>query len=219
MLVTSRHLGSPTPGLNRDYVVHIRLARDGSRLGEVGWSRRRNVDFVMQKLGPNMHDQAFGPTGAAVVSGNGVLHTEGRVPQVTRRAPDGTIAQLIRWLEEPTPVTAADREAFAVDRRAGAPNEYERMKVDEWLNFASWATTLPMSGVLVARPDGGFLVAAHCAAADSRCAWREFDATGRWSRTLLLPVRAEDAVVTGDLLVTLTVDAVGLERLEAWPLR
>jgi len=32
-------------------------------------------------------------------------------------------------------------------------------------------------------------------------------------------VRAEDAVVTGDLLVTLTVDAVGLERLEAWPLR
>lgn len=155
LFVTSRRLGSPTEGINPDSVVHLRFALDGTRLGEVGWSRFRNVEFFMGLFGPDIHDQAFGPTGAAASLGPGVVGTDGTAPQVVLHGADGSSARLLRWDNVPVPVTPADREAFAGDRRASVPNEFERMKVDEWLERATWSLSMPVSGLPRRTPTAG----------------------------------------------------------------
>ena len=218
LVFRARHLLGPAEGINRDSVVYLAVGADGTRLGEIGWSRQGNVDLVMGEYGPNIHDQAFGPTGMATLLGSGVVHADGDRAEVIRRDDSGVITQMLRWHEEPVAVTADDREHFAVEQRAMAADAFQRRQLDEWLDRATWSATKPVTGLLVGRSDGVLLVAGTCEAAAEGCPWREFDATGQLRRRLWLPVVPSDAVVAGDLLVTVTSDARGVERLEGWRL-
>jgi hypothetical protein len=89
---------------------------------------------------------------------------------------------------------------------------------EEWLAHATFADSVPPTGLVALGHDGTLLVSEYCATGHDACTWRLFDAAGRWVRTLRLPGRVERAVLAGGLLVTLSEDADGVERLEAWRL-
>jgi hypothetical protein len=216
LLFTARHLTGMKPGLNADSVVHQRLSLLGVPLGTVGWTRGSNVDFVMAGMGPNLDEQAFGPVTAVATAGEWLARTTGRDAEVQLRDPTGRLRRLVRWDEVPAPVRDADREAYRAARLAAVRSEMERRMLEDWLAHATFADTLPATGLVALGRDGRVLVSAQCAPGHGACRWREFDGDGRWVRTLRLPVRAVRAVLAGEVLVTLSEDADGVERLDAW---
>ncbi len=216
LVFTSRHLLGPSEGINHDSVVYLAIGPDGSRIGEVGWGRRRDVDLVMGAYGPNIHDQALGPTGTVTSLGAGLADADGARPEVTLRDRSGAITRLLRWQEDAVPVTDADRAEFAAARRASTNDEFQRKQLDEWLDHATWSKTMPVTGLMAGRDDGTLLVAGACAEEAAGCAWREFDSAGAFRRSLWLPTNPILAVFAGGLLVTVSNDTQGLERLEGW---
>jgi hypothetical protein len=75
-----------------------------------------------------------------------------------------------------------------------------------------------MTGLVVSRQGRGMLVAEYCALDRRHCGWRDINDEGRWRRTVVVPVRATEAVAMGDVLVTLSTDDQGFEWVEAWGL-
>jgi hypothetical protein len=217
LLFTSRILGNLGPGIHRDSMNYLRMATNGTLLGNIGWGRYRSVDFMMGEFGPNIHNEALGAIGSVAAHEVGVAHAEGGA-QVTVRNADGSIAKLIRWNSAPVPVTDADRDAFIAAERESTTDEFAQRQLEAWLPEIVWPEHLPATGLVVSRQREGLLVAEYCRAAATHCVWRDIDADGRWRRTIVLPVRATAAVATGDVLVTLSVDEDGFERLEAWEL-
>jgi hypothetical protein len=196
---------------------YLRMATNGTLLGNIGWGRYRSVDFMMGEFGPNIHNEALGPIGSVAAHENGVAHAEGGA-QVTVRNGDGTVAKLIRWNSVPVPVTDADRDAFIAAERESTTDEFAQRQLEAWLPEIVWPEHLPATGLVVSRQRDGLLVAEYCRSAATHCAWRDIDERGRWRRTIVLPVRATEAVVVGGSLVTLSVDDQGFETLSAWPL-
>lgn len=219
LLFISRNLLGPNPGINRDSVNYLKVRPDGTLLGTMGWGRYRNVDFAMTEFGPNIHNEALGAIGSVAAHGSGVAHADGSTAQVTVRNADGTIARMIRWSEALRPVTDADRDAFIAAERASTSDEYQQRQLEAWLPNIVWPAALPVTGTVLSRSDGGLLVAEYCdATGDHHCAWRVIDANGRWRRTVCLPVRATEAVATGEGLVTVSVDDQGFEVVSGWRL-
>lgn len=218
LLFTSRILGNLGPGVHRDSVDYLRMGTDGTPRSTIGWGRYRSVDFMMGEFGPNIHSEALGAIGDVTVHETGVAHADGNNAQVTVRNHDGTIARLIRWTSAPVPVSDADRDAFIAAERASTSDEFQQRQLEAWLPEIVWPEHLPATGLVVSRQRDGLLVAEYCAAAATHCAWRDIDGSGRWRRTLWLPVRATEAVVVDGSLVTLSVDDQGFETLSAWSL-
>lgn len=216
LLLMERHLTGMKPGINTDSVVYRRVSTTGVPLGIIGWTRGSNVDFVMAEMGPNLDEQAFGAASAVATAGEWLARATGRDAEVRLGDPVGRVRRIVRWHWAPVPVSDADREAYRAARRADARSEMEQRMVEDWLAHATFADTLPPTGLVALGRDGRLLVAEHCAPGHDACRWRVFDDAGRWVRTLRLPVRAERAVLAGELLVTLSEDADGVERLEAW---
>jgi hypothetical protein len=217
LLFTSRILGNLGPGIHRDSVDYLRFGTDGTPSGNIGWGRYRSVDFMMGEFGPNIHNEALGAIGSVAAHDAGVAHAEGGA-QVTVRNADGGIARMVRWNSAPVAVSDADRDAFIAAERASTSDEFQQRQLEAWLPEIVWPEHLPATGLVVSRQDDGLLVAEYCRAAATHCAWRDIDGSGRWRRTLWLPVRATEAVVVGDRLVTLSIDETGFEVISAWPL-
>jgi hypothetical protein len=218
LLFTSRNLLGPNPGINRDSVNYLRIGTDATPRGTVGWGRHRNVDFSMGEFGPNIHNEALGAIGSVAAHEAGVAHADGNNAQVTIRNADGSIARMVRWNSAPVPVSDADRDAFIAAERESTSDEFQQRQLEAWLPEIVWPAHLPTTGLVVSRQGDGLLVAEYCRAAATHCAWRDIDGSGRWRRTLWLPVRATEAVVVGDRLVTLSTDDTGFEVISAWPL-
>ncbi len=218
LLFAGRHLTDMKPGINRDSVVYRRLGLNGIALGTVGWGRGSNVDFVMAGMGPNLDEQAFGAGSAIAAAGEWLARTTGHDAEVRLGDPNGRIHRIVRWPEVARPVTEADRAAYREARLAAAPDEAERRRAQDWLDHATFADAIPLTGALAVGRDGRVAVASYCALGATTCDWRLFDADGRWRRTLRLPVRATVAVLDGDLLVTVSTAPDGAERVDAWPL-
>ncbi len=218
LLFTSRLLGNLGPGVHRDSVNYLRVRPDGTMHGTLGWGRYQSVDFLMGEFGPNIHDEALGATGSVAAHGNGVAHADGDVAEVVVRGETGAISRLIRWTGEPVPVGDADRDAFIAAEREATADEFQQRQLEAWIPEITWPTHLPMTGMVLSRPGRRMLVAEYCALGRRHCGWRDIDDEGRWRRTVVVPVRATDAVATATLLVTLSVDDQGFERVEAWSL-
>lgn len=218
LLFTSRHLFGPEPGINHDSVVYLRLHVDGVRAGTVGWGRRRNVEFFLGKLGPNIQNEAFGAVGDVTVHRDGVAQIDGKSPEVMIRNAEGVVTRLIRWPAQPLSITSTDRAEFQQEQLESAADEYRRRQAEEWLGKATWPATMPMISRVLSRGQSQLLVAAHCLARASQCIWIGFNERGERSGTWRLPVHATDAVASGDLLITLSTDGNGLGRLDAWHL-
>ena len=218
LLLAERHLTDMKPGLNTDSAVYRRVSTTGISLGVIGWERAATVDFVMAGMGPNLHEQAFGPVAALATAGDWLARTTGRDAEVRLSDPSGRLRRIVRWEETAAAVTDADREAYRAARLAEAQGEMVGRMVEDWLAHATFADRVPVTGLVAVGTDGRVLVSAYCGpgAGHDGCPWRVFDADGRWVRTLRLPVRATDAVLLGELLVTLSEDADGVERLDAW---
>ncbi len=216
LLFAGRHLTGMKPGVNTDSVVYQRYSLAGISLGSVGWARGSNVDFVMADMGPNLDEQAFGASSAAATAGEWLARTTGHDAEVRLSDPNGRLRRILRWEEAAAPVTEADRAAYRAARLAATRSEMERRMVTDWLDHATFAGTVPVTGALAVGRDGRVAVATYCGPGTASCDWRLFDTDGRWRRTLRLPFRTSRAVLSGDLLVTLSVDDDGVERIDAW---
>lgn len=218
LLFTSRILGNLGPGVHRDSVNYLRVRPDGTMLGALGWGRYQSVDFLMGEWGPNIHDEALGASGSVAAHGNGVVHADGGTAEVVVRGETGSISRLIRWTGAPVPVSDADRDAFIAAEREATADEFQQRQLEAWIPEITWPTHLPMTGMVLSRPGRRMLVAEYCALGRRHCGWRDIDDEGRWRRTVVVPVRATDAVATATLLVTLSVDDQGFETIAAWSL-
>ncbi len=216
LLLAARFFKQMQPGLNRDSLVLSRVSATGLPLGSSGWMHSSMVDFVLADLGPNLHDQAFGAVASVATAGPWLARATGLAAEVRLGGSNGAVRRIVRWNESGAPVDDDARARYRAVRLGEAGTEMERRMVEEWLDHATFAATVPLVGALAVGRDGRLAVAGYCGAGATGCDWRLFAAAGRWVRTLRLPRRSERAVLDGDLLVTLSVDDDGTERLEAW---
>ncbi|MDX2263026.1 MAG: hypothetical protein SFU84_15140 [Gemmatimonadales bacterium] len=217
LLLASRHLLGPEPGINRDSVALAWLDTDGGLGAPLqGSARYGNFDFVMKSTGPNIRPQAYGPTGSVTSNAGGLYHADGVLPEVHHRDVTGRLVRILRWSLAPRAVTEADRVAYAEAERSRPMDSFRKIQLEEWLAHATWPASMPATGQLTAALDGRLIVAAECAASARHCAWYEFDPRGQWSRTLWLPARARHAAITGTIFVTLSSDHEGFVVAEGW---
>jgi hypothetical protein len=126
--------------------VLLRVGRGGESRDTIGTVFGEEW-FKIGELGPNrsfaMHARPFTYRTHMAFTHDRILLGESHRGEVRAYALDGSLVQIIRWEQEPKPVTAADRSGFHQGVLDGLSNPLRRPVFERWLSEVEFPESKP----------------------------------------------------------------------------
>lgn len=157
----------------------IRVFPDGRQhtlreLGGEQWFKRGEArqDLWMAPL-------PFGPTSAVAVAGSRLYVGDTERAEIEVLSLGGALRGLVRWEEEPVPVTGADRERVRETALSAQRDTTRRNDLERWLDEAPYPAYKPAFGALFTDRAGRLWIQVPTIADSPSDRWIVFDVDGR----------------------------------------
>jgi hypothetical protein len=132
--------------------------------------------------------------------------------------PDGHLLRLVRLTEEPRRLTSALKERAESTILASMDNAQQKARIERFFEQASYPSTLPAFGHLRI-DERGYLWVSHYSVTAGPRAWKVFDPEGTFLGSVLLPASFLPRHISGDELLGVQTDELGIEVVRAYRIR
>ena len=166
------------------------------------------------------------------VRGDALVLGHGRLPELRTYEPAGQLSSVIRWSQQPAPVTDQDRELYSrvrLEWLAGMPEDPETPYWFPALDEYPWLPAQkPLYDRVLVDDEGGVWVrdfpAGSLGQFDTRIpdrlrvrqTWTVFDSTGAWLGSLLLPDRFDLKAVASGRVLGVAYDSLDVQRVQSF---
>ena len=160
----------------------------------------------------------FSPDPSYAISGTSVLSTSGSEFLIEERDGSGRVLRRISADVPVQPLTSGHRDTFASEMRQGVRTEQDRVSTERYLAEAPYPRNLPLISRLLPTQDGMLWVESYSmsSAADRR--WWVLDRTGHWVGYASTPRRLRVLDVTGNRLLGVVSDSLGVQSVLVYDL-
>ena len=198
--------------------VLVRVTRDGEPRDTIGPVLGEEW-FKTGVLGENFAMQARPYTFRThlAYTDDRILLGESHTGEVRAYTFDGSLVRVIRWEQEHTPVTAADRRAFRREVLDGLNNPTRRPSYERWLSEVTYPESKPaFRGFATDR--GGRLWVQAWTATEGVDRWLIFERDGTLSATLTAPSSARLLDAGEHHVLVVTRDELDVETIQLFEL-
>lgn len=170
-----------------EYLLGPLGASEWVTVGPLPW-----MEVLIETLADGATRITFPLAGAQTVSavqGRDLWIGTGTAPRVERYGRDGVLSHILRWDQERVPVTEEVKEKSLRAALEQTPNEDQRMGVQRLFETRPFAEFLPFYSQLHVGADGRLWVRSDDLDVPDEARWVVFEADGRPSMRVRLPVR------------------------------
>lgn len=198
-----------------------RYSAEGSPLNPIGaLPQGRNWGFdTGNPYGPAYTSapfSIFSPPHAS--SGESVFLGDGTQAEVAQWSPDGELLRIIRWGEDPRPVTPELQDGYRSMRMEGADTPELRQRAQQVLDGIVFPDHLPVYETLRTDSEDHLWVKPYAPQWETSPYWWVFDPAGQWLGEVSIPEGVNVLDIGRDYLLGVTRDDQAVERVVSYGL-